>query len=175
MLECDQKVQLNLMCPMCATRPVIVRLSQPINILQKLFPNNVPHKFFYNGQVLHESHSFAFYDVKNQDAIIAIVNTKNSLEKSSSIWQKISKNNDTIKETISWATNTSTASEFYRLRDMNMNMIERKPNLFRKLCNSRIKYEETVAQSKSTSSNEETLYEKPKEIASSPLPCYWSK
>ena len=167
----DQKIQLNLLSPMCAVRPVVVSLSQPVQVLHKLFPNETPKKFFFNGQILSESNSFGFYSFKDKDAIIAVSNQQESEgEKISSFWGQLSQNNETVQEAMHWATYVPTAKEFSRLRDLHMNMLERKPAIFRKLSATRLNYEES---SRPTIKPTKSFYEKPKDITAKPLPSFW--
>ena len=167
----DKKIQLNLLSPMCSVRPVFVLLSQPVQILHKLFPNEKPRKFFFNGQILSESHSFGFYSFKDKDSIIAISNQQeNQGDQINSFWTQLSKNNDSFQEIINWATYPPTAKELARLRDLHMNKLERKPSFFKKLSATRLAYEESA---RPVPIITKTYYEKPKEITSEPLPSFW--
>lgn len=126
-------ISVYLCVPKNYARRVNVNVNSNIDIFQKRFPNE-PKKYIYNGQYLFSNFTFAYYGIKNNDVIVAVSDDKNKIDFTNNNWMHASRDSDDIAKRIAFSINVKTRSEASRLRDLKFMSIERKANVYRKMC-----------------------------------------
>lgn len=135
-LKMNDVITIRVCSPSRSVLSVAVSLDDQITILQDQFPS-APRTFVYNGQILLNSLTFGFYDLHNDDFVVAVPaeNTNILNPDSSDIkWRRMTKNYDEFSEKMRCALNPVTAGEFARLRDLEFARVEKNHRNFTKLC-----------------------------------------
>ena len=114
-------------------RIISARLTGKIKSLQSLF-KHMPKIFIFNGTQLDPESTFHEVDVHNGDTILALPLSLQTNQMLKEQWISLTKDSDEFSEKMRWIVNPKTAPEASRLKDIHMDRIERRPRVFRKLC-----------------------------------------
>ncbi|EAX99404.1 hypothetical protein TVAG_043120 [Trichomonas vaginalis G3] len=171
-METDPRVTLTLLSPLGDSRMVIVKLSQQVRVLQKMFPLN-HRQFYFNGQIMLESRPFSFYSVKDNDSIIAVTYSDPTflVQVGSLYWQHASIKDSKISDHSRFINSLSLLREYLRMKDVTMRHIEAKPSALRGLLSS----VSAIENSKPAIAHTTTITDIPRVLSKEPLPVFWIK
>ena len=131
--------------------------------LEQFMPEKDKIAFIHNGIILNRNLPFCFYDIKPNDVIICV--RKKDI---SSQWLSLT-NRELVHERVSEVIDPQVSHEIAKLRDFQMLRIDRKPKLFRKMCNQLNDDIESTAPSIPLE-----VPQKAEKPSVSPLPSFWS-
>lgn len=169
-MESDQRVTLTLFSPVGDSKMVIVRLSQQVRVLQKMYPLN-NRKFYFNGMAMLETRPFSFYSVKDNDSIIAVTYTDPTFQNQigSLYWQHASINDKTMSDAARFNNALKLSREYLRIQDIPMRHLDAKPAAMRKLISNVTAIENAVPNIQHTP----TITDIPRILSKDPLPRFW--
>lgn len=128
-------------------------------------------ELLYNGELLHRSHNFKFYGLKQEDVLVIVPKTQD-INTIPQTLENIGKDEDNFRERISSVIDPNISEEAGRIRDIQLYKLENKPSFFCRLLNS-YQEENEVPEPKPSQTfiPIRTRYSKP---SSAPLPAFWS-
>ena len=146
---------------------ISVSLSTRVGDLRKLMRLG-PCELVCQGQVLADSQTLRFYNMKERDTIVVIsgVPSEHEIER----WLVVTSDTEAFHDRMQFMVNEKTAREAARMHDVLMTKIERKPRTFRRVC-AAVANRSADCEVRTT---EVTVnYGKAEEPSSRPLPVHW--
>jgi hypothetical protein len=123
-------------------------------------------RLIFNGEFLNPDFTLEFYNLQNNDAIVAIP----PAEQDGTIahWMRVTRDSESFMESIQFAMTKESKMGFLRLRDLKAARIEFRPRVFRRLLTNQKPIETGHSLLFPT-----VIEDAPTEISSSPLPVCW--
>jgi hypothetical protein len=123
--------------------------------------------FLYNGQILDDAMTFAFYRIRTMEAIVVVLSNSDVGR-----WVRQTQEFDSFQERIQLIMNDHTTREAARIRDLLFIKMERRVRPFRRLCDAA----ESWANRPSVSSSPPLTidYPRPDRPSCDPLPAAWA-
>lgn len=129
-------------------------------------------RFLYNGILLDKHHTFKFYGIKNSD-IIVVVPSEIDLCTLPQNYREFANNEDIFKDRVLAIVDSNMSNELIRLRDLQLNKFETRPNAYRKLITA---YEEQNIQEETPILPQPINLPLPSlKPSTAPLPAFWTQ
>jgi hypothetical protein len=125
-----RRAELRVFCPHQPVRFISARLTGQISGLHVLWPG-IQKTFIFGGIKLSETMTFAEYGIRDGDSIIALSETESP---ETGLWISLTRDRDSLNETMQWMLDPGTSAEAARLRDLHMTRVEQRPRVYDRFC-----------------------------------------
>jgi hypothetical protein len=128
--DLNSHISLRIVIPQRCVRVVVASHAALVSTLRPLLPNP-DAALIFNGTVLHDEHTFAFYRLQSNDSLVAV--PPSSAPDTAARWMTITKDYDSFADSINTVLNPELRRESMRLRDRVGWRNELRPHFYRRM------------------------------------------
>jgi hypothetical protein len=125
----EEPISINILIPRYRLKIFSVLPSTSIAELKTALPKA---ELIFNGQILNDAHTIAFYNIQQNASLVAI--PTQAQPNDAAKWMKLTLDSDMFDDSIRSLLNHSSRKETLRLQDLRALKLESRPRSFRRMC-----------------------------------------